>query len=195
MEPVTNPDAPLAHVALGDVVVLPDGRAMTTRCRVSLPLPVGSMAGFIIAGEMEVLLSTPARADAPVLVYVPIDELPFDPAQCRTAAEGAASYWAPHLPALRGAMGEILWRVVEVRGQVDPVVIVYRGPETIVFIRASYAWSSDLRVLYMRRDTANDVDVDRHAATVAEPASDPLVVPDHEPSLFEAFTRVARQPA
>jgi hypothetical protein len=77
------------------------------------------------------------------------------------------NYWAPHLPALSGAMGELLYRVVAIRGSVDPIVIVYRGPEVIVFIRAAYANQDDLKVLYMRRDVDNDVELDRHVGLVA----------------------------
>jgi hypothetical protein len=178
---------PLSHVELGDVIVLPDGRAMTARAKVNLPAPVGSMAGFVIAGELEVLLSVPVREESPVLVYVPIDYLPESAARARTAYEGAMSYWAPHLPALSGAMGELLYRVVAIRGSVDPIVIVYRGPEVIVFIRASYAHSDDLRILYMRRDVDNDVELDRHAGTVISPDREfhpdeigvPIRVPQH----------------
>lgn len=166
-------DHPLQAVELGDVVVLPDGRAMTVRGRVGLPTPVGSMSGFLIGGELEVLLSLPTLIESPIAVYVPIDYLPESAAKARTVYEGAMRYWAPHLPALTGAMGELLYRVVAVRGSVDPIVIVYRGPEVIVFIRASYADGRDLRVLYMRRDVDNAVDLDRHAASVHVPGGGP----------------------
>lgn len=177
---------PLADVALGDIVVLPDGRALTVRSRVTLPAPVGSMAGFVICGEMEILLSTPSSTGGPVNVYVPINYLPESAARARTVCEGAANYWAPHLPAMSGAMGEILYRVVEVRGSIDPIVIVYRGQEVIVFIRATYARSSDLNVLSMSRDAGNDVDVTRHAGVVT-PAAVPAQVPVPSPDLYETF--------
>lgn len=180
--------APLAHVELGDIVVLPDGRAMTVRARVTLPSPEGSMAGFLICGEMEILLSTPSFTSGPVNVYVPIDYLPESAAKARTVCEGAASYWAPHLPAMSGAMGEILYRVVEVRGSIDPIVIVYRGPEVIVFIRATYARSCDLQVLAMSRHTGPETDVTRHAGVV-DPVVIPVQVPVLEPNLYEHFVR------
>lgn len=160
---------PLAHVELGDVIVLPDGRAMTARAKVSFPNPVGSMSGFIIGGELETLISIPSNIESPVLLYVPINYLPESAAKARTVYEGAMRYWAPHLPALTGAMGELLYRVVAIRGSVDPIVIVYRGPEIIVFIRASHAHIEDLRILYMSRDAENDIEMDRHAAVVVQP--------------------------
>lgn len=160
---------PLAHVELGDVIVLPDGRAMTARAKVSLPNPVGSMSGFIIGGELETLISIPSNIESPVLLYVPINYLPESAAKARTVYEGAMRYWAPHLPALTGAMGELLYRVVAIRGSVDPIVIVYRGPEIVVFIRASHTHLDDLRILYMSREAENDIEMDRHAAVVVQP--------------------------
>lgn len=179
---------PLAHVSLGDIIILPDGRGLTARSRVALPTPVHSMAGFIICGEMEVLLSTPSTSNGPVNVYVPIDYLPVEQAQCRVVAEGAARYWAPHLPALSGAMGEVFYRVLEVRGSVDPIVVVYRGQELIVFIRATFAWGDDIRVMYMDRSDANDVDVVRHSAVVDDPSLVPDLVPADERTLYHQFT-------
>jgi hypothetical protein len=182
-------EAPLADLALGDIVVLPDGRAMTVRSRVDLPSVVGSMSSFVIAGELEVLLSAPARNDSPILVYVPIDYLPETARNAVVAYEGVTNYWAPHLPGVSGAMGELLFRVVSLRGAIDPIVIVYRGPEVIVFIRATYADSKEFKVLYMRRDVDTDMTLDRHAGVVS-PATIP--VPDIIPE--RTATRTAARP-
>jgi hypothetical protein len=186
----STPNLPLASIELGDIVVLPDGRAMTARSRVTLPRPVGSMAGFVIAGELEVLLSSPASVSEPVGVYTPINYLPAAAQFCRTAVEGAARYWAPHLPALGGAMGEIIYRVIEIRGQVDPAVIVYRGEELTVFIKATIAQPGDLQVMYMPRSDANEVAVTRHSGTV-EPAFDP-VAPMQRPAVAPQSVPVRR---
>jgi hypothetical protein len=181
-------DMPLAHIELGDVVVLPDGRAMTARAKVSLPEPVGSMAGFVIGGELEALLSVPSRSESPVLIYVPIDYLPEAANRARTVYEGAMRYWAPHLPALSGAMGELLYRVVALRGSVDPIVIVYRGPEIVVFIRASQAAAGDLQVLYMQRGVDNDIAMDRHAAFTS-PIEREAQVEIFEPARVDRYVR------
>jgi hypothetical protein len=168
---------PLGALALGDVLVLPDGRAMTIRAQVDLPFPAGSMAAFTILGEMDALLSTPASANQPLVVYVPIDYLPEAAANARVVAEGATNYWAPHLPALQGAMGEVLYRVVLVRGSVDPIVIVYRGPEVIVFIRAALADPATLGVLRMERADTSAIEVARHAARVTTQPAVPAAQP------------------
>jgi len=177
---------PLIDLALGDVVRLPDGRAMTLRSQVTLPLPAGSMAAFLILGEMDALLSLPSVSNQPVLVYVPIDYLPETAANSRTVYEGATNYWAPHLPALQGAMGEILYRVLLVRGSVDPIVIVYRGPEVIVFIRAALTNYQELGILKMRREDTSHVEVSRHASVVTSPALAPTPSPTPVPEPLRA---------
>ena len=165
---------PLARIELGDIISLPDGRGLTARSRVTLPQPVGSMVGFVIAGELEVLLSSPTSAAEPIGVYTPINHLPAAARHCRTVVEGTARYWAPHLPALGGAMGEIVYHVVEVRGQIDPAVLVWRGEELTVFIKATIAQPEDLRVMYMPRSNDNEVAVERHSGTLV-PSADPMV--------------------
>lgn len=174
----------LAQVALGDVVILPDGREKTIRAREVLNVPIQTMAGFVIAGELDVLLSTPTTDGSPVLVYVPLTELPADTRSARAVQEGVISYWAPHLPAVSGAMGELKYKIVEVSGWIDPIVMVWRGRECVVFVRATWAWPADLRILYMRRDPSNQVAVTRHAGVVADPAGapEPVAVPERRPA-------------
>jgi hypothetical protein len=175
------------EIQLGDIVVLPDGRGLTTRAKVELPGSVGSMAGFVIAGEMEVLLSNPPSSASPVNVYVPINYFPFDQATCREAYRGVTRYWAPHLPALGGAMSEIRYRVVEVPGSVDPVVLVYRGQELIVFIRSSMAWSKDVNILHMDRPQNNEAHITRYSSTVDQPAPVPMPTPVEVPEREYAY--------
>jgi hypothetical protein len=186
---------PLADIALGDIVTLPDGRSLTARARVSLPNPCGTMSGFIVAGELDVLLSLPPSVHAPINVYVPTPQLPVPESRCRTVWKGATRYWAPHAPAVGGAMGELLYRVLEVRGQVDPIVLIYRGSEMIVFIKASFAYPQDLKVLTMDRGVDNETPVTRYAAVVREDATPhvnpaPARQPTHAPA-----TKPARVPA
>jgi hypothetical protein len=165
----------LATLSLGDVVTLPDGRPLTIRACVPLEAPVRSMGGFALAGELSALLSVAPTPGSPVLVYLPGRLHPG--ARTRAEREGAARYWAPHLPGTTGAMGELLWRVVTVEGHVDPAVIVFRGSEVIPFLRTGEAHPGDLHIMRLRRDAGVDVDVDRTAAVVVPygspvPASD-----------------------
>lgn len=177
-------DRPLADLALGDVVTLPDGRALTVRSIVQLAFPVGTMSSFLLLGELEMLLSVSPSAADPLGVYRPVEHFPVPAAHVRAAAEGAARYWAPHLPAVAGAMGEVRYRVLEVRGSLDPIVLVYRGPETVPFVRTGHLDGTTIRVLRMGRSDAAEHSVDRHAATVRQA---PHLVPVTE-RVFETLT-------
>jgi len=193
MTPTTTDLIPLAGVALGDIVTLPDGRKLTARARVSLPSPCGSMTGFIIAGELDVLLSLPPSVYQPIGVYVHTPKLPVPESRCRTVWKGAARYWAPHAPAVGGAMGELLYRVLEVRGQVDPIVLIYRGAEMIIFIKSSYAYPQDLDVMAMDRGVDNELPVMRFAAVVREDST-PHTLPT-APPVYQPVGAPVREPA
>lgn len=169
-------------LALGDIVTLDDGRTMSVRSKVEIAIPVGAMAGFVLLGELEMLLSIPALSGAPLAIYLPIERFPVPADHSRSAAEGAARYWAPHLPALGQAMGEIYYRVIEIRGTADPAVIIYRGPEAVVFVRTGYTFTDALDVLALPRDAANEhVPVERHVAEVD-------VVPSYVPAPEEIYS-------
>jgi hypothetical protein len=175
---------PLASVALGDIISLPGGGDSTVRGRVSWTLPAGTMTGFLVMGELENLLSLPSDSREQFLLYRASDQLPAELAHARVAYEGAFSYWSPHLPALQGAMGELLYRVFLIRGSVDPVVGVYRGSyedsERIFFIRSSGLDSEDLLVRHMRRDVDNKIALTRHSAIVRVPVATPVPVRERE---------------
>jgi hypothetical protein len=169
-----RPSHPLAFVALGDLVALPDGRRLSVRSRVQLPSPEGSMSAFLLCGELEVLLSLPPQERSPVGVYVPIPYLPAEAEDAKVVFEGVTSYWAPHLPSVAGAMGELAWRVLRLRNKLDPMVAVYRGRELVVFVKASEASLEDLSVWFMPRTGDNDAAVVRHSALIGAPAAAPV---------------------
>jgi hypothetical protein len=155
---------PLVDAELGDLVTLPDGSAHSVRARARLTTPIRGLGGFLVLGECQIVLTTPTVTGGPISVYLP-GRLP-ETAAVTQIAEGAVRYWAPHLPAISGAMGELLWRLLGVAGLSDPVVVLYRNDEAIPFIRTSFAWPGDLSVTYLDRSDRNDVAVDRHAAAV-----------------------------
>jgi hypothetical protein len=172
MTDAEHPLHPLAYVALGDLVALPDGRRLSVRSRVSLPVPEGTMAGFLLCGELEALLSLPPRLDAPAGVYIPIPYLPDYAQDAKVVFEGVTSYWAPHLPSASGAMGELSWRVLRIRNRFDPLVAVYRGNELVVFVKASEAAMQDLSVWFMPR-SSDETAVQRHSALIGQPVQAP----------------------
>jgi hypothetical protein len=164
----------LRTIALGDVITLPDGDSLIASARVELKVPLGSMSGFIVAGELEVLLSLPATDGQSLLIYSRHPRIPEN--THRVLAEGLMNYWAPHLPPLQGAMGEIRYRLVAVRGSIHPVVIIYRGSEVAVFIHSGHVGAGDLEVLTMHRGDTADIDIVRTKARVV--ARVPVSVPE-----------------
>jgi hypothetical protein len=83
-------------------------------------------------------------------------------------------------------MGELYYRVLEVRGQVDPIVLIYRGNEMIVFIKASFAYPQDLSVQLMDRGVDNETAVQRYAAVVREDATPLIPAPVRQPQRVPA---------
>jgi hypothetical protein len=184
----------LLSLELGDIVTLPDGRQLTVRAlERTLRTPVGSMHGFVLGGEVgpqATLLSIPAGPDAPVVLYTPLEHIPASARDARPVVEGVVSYWAPHLPNLSGAMGELGFKVCAIRGQIDPMVLMWRGHERVVFVRSAVASLSQLGFLCMSRDpSATEIDQARHAARVV-PAGIGIGVPDteHAGGLYHQFT-------
>lgn len=156
---------PLETLHLGDLVQLPDGRQATARSRVKLPMPLGSMAGFVICGELEMLLSVPPTETGSVLAYSPLDYLPSSARTARAVFSGACSYWAPHLAAQRLGMGELLYKVLEVPGSVNPVVICWRSREAVIFVSGESV-AGGVKVLYMPRDQEDLSQVDWRSSKV-----------------------------
>lgn len=170
----------LAHVALGDLLTLPDGTTYTVRSRVNLTEPVRALSGFLVAGECQAVLTASAVVGEPFGVHLP-GKVPPD-ATVHMVVEGAASYWAPHLPSLTGAMGELLWRVVFVSGYPDPVVVIYRGHEVIPFIRVATVDPQDVELSTLPRSQANDIEVERHAGHVV-----PTAMPVQPERIYETI--------
>lgn len=170
--------SPLASVHLGDVITLGDRPPLTVRSRVLLPSPVGQMAGFVVAGELEVVVSFAAIDGAPFVVYQRVGRRPPSGIRARAAFSGATNYWAPHLPAARSAMGEILWRVADVAGSLDPIVVLWRSGEPAVFLRDGELAADQLGVKWMPRDRPDDRQFVRESSRV----SAPVFTPEHIPA-------------
>lgn len=159
--------ADLDTVQLGDVVRFPDGRSLTTRARAQLPGPAGSMSGFVVCGELAAMLAVPATAEDPVLLYVPVRTAPETIKSARQMYAGACRYWAPHLPGLATAMGELGWRIAMVAGSVDPVVVTFRSDEPTVWMKASLLRREDLAFLPLARvDESRQPTVERSTGWV-----------------------------
>jgi hypothetical protein len=172
---------PLEKVNLGDIVSVGDGRRLTVRARAVLPDVVGLMAGFVLCGELEALLSVPPSPTAPVGMYAPLNYVPAPLARATPVYAGAVSYWAPHLHADGGAMGELTFRVAEVPGILEPLVIVWRGKESVVFCHYGDTNTAALDILAMPAPSG-EVDIkSRRSDVVSAPHTNPGV-PEHAPA-------------
>lgn len=171
--------ASLQGLALGDIVTLPPAQSLSVRVSVALPENELALAGFIAVGELEMLLASSHDPRADIMVFQPVDYLPPQAQSARILAEGAAAYWAPHLPSHAGGMGEVYYRLLLPRGSVTPMVLMYRGPELVVFVHVGAESPSTVQVLRMPRGTADEATVARVAAVV-EPL--PVPLPAHVPT-------------
>lgn len=153
--PQSSPFAP-GNLALGDIVSFPPDVQHTVRAVVRFPVPYGSVSGFVLLGEFEAAMSIPALQSVPAEVSTPRDRSALEGRHVMTVQEGVTRYWPPHVPAVAGAMGEVKFRVVAVRGQEQPVLICFRGPEPVVFARLHSVWMNDVRVASMGLGPAFD---------------------------------------
>ena len=167
----------LENAALGDLIQLPNGKTYTLRAHISLPIPVSGIQTFQLLGELELALALPTTIKNPALIYIASSHLPVDPSRCRVVVEGTTRYWAPHLPANGGAMGEISYRVLEAQGIIDPILVVYRSKEMIVFVRSSQIWTKDIKHIQMEKPLSDADPVKRHSGKVKKPAWVPEKIP------------------
>jgi hypothetical protein len=175
----------LVDVNLGDVITVGVSGSLSVRAVVrALPQPVGTMAGFVVAGEIGpqcVLLGVPVQERDPVNVYTPLDHVPESARSAVSVVQGVIAYWAPHLPNTPGTMGELGYKVCKVRGSVDPMVLIWRGRERVVFWRTGALPMSDLLLASMPRTTGAQTPGQRYAALVGAGAVDPYPAPVLEP--------------
>jgi hypothetical protein len=137
--------ADIFSLELGDLLKLPDGRSYTIRSVIRLELNQGLCSGFLLLGEFEAVLTIPATTSAPTQLLSPQNPAILKNVQLRTIAEGVSRFWAPQIPAVAGAMSEMPFRVLAVRGQEHPVLVCFRGPESVVFGRQATLWPSNIQ--------------------------------------------------
>lgn len=167
--------APLASLALGDLITLPDGSSHSVRAHASWSVPIKDILGFVLLGEMRLILDIPASGRA-VDVYIPADRTPDDPAHLTSQAQGLVRYWAPHLPPVSGAMSELSYRLLTTPIRIDPVFVLYRQGEAVIFVKSGQIPFHSLRT--DRLDLRNaEAQAPRYSASLT-PA--PVTVPVSE---------------
>jgi len=197
MKPIitTTPFTRLDQLALGDIITLPDGKALTVRAAApQLAHTVGQMAGFILCGEVGpscVLLSLPAELSGPVLLYRPLDRVPNTARSAVEVIVGVLDYWAPHLPGQLHALGQLGFKVCIVRGQVNPMVVFWRGRELVVFVESGVCSADQIKTESLKRDARRtSAPVTRVSSVVvgADQSTDASLA-ENSLGLYEKFTR------
>lgn len=163
--------ATLKNLQLGDIVSLPTIPAISVRAlEAQLACIVGTMSGFVLLGEIGpdcYLLSITSDDHGQVDIYTPLDHIPVRYQHAEARCQGVVSYWAPHLPNISGAQGELGYKVARIRGAIDPMVIVWRGNERVVFLRTSTMPYTALQVTELPRNSEQtEKDVSRYASYV-----------------------------
>lgn len=167
----------LEALHLGDIITLPDGRSFSLRMSARLPDNTLGLSSLIILGDLELLLA-PSLTGSQVQMLLPVESLPPTAATAKPLCDGAASFWAPHLPAVGGAMGEILYRLLLLRAAFAPMVVLDRGGDHVFFLRIGDLDRSTLRCTRMPVSTMSDTPVARFSAVV-DPVPTKILQPEH----------------
>jgi hypothetical protein len=155
-----------ADTHLGDIVSFRHGRDLLVRSLVAFPTPAVGLVGFAVLGECEVVVAFPTSAAEPFQLYIPAARPPAMPARETRVVDGVTRYWAPHLPAVAGAMGELSYAVLTSREHTDPFVRLARSAEEITFVKVATLWPFEVGVSVMRRGDGSEVAVERHSGSV-----------------------------
>lgn len=158
--------------SLGDIVTIPPRGPLTVRAKYQRP--DSPTSGFLVLGECEAVV---LREGDSVWVHLPVGDFPESVKFGRSIAEGACSFWAPHLPAQTQALGQMVWRMVRPRSSVTPALIVWRGPARTVFMPIHTVDRSRISALRMPvNDAARSGIVRRFSAEVL-PVGSPAAAP------------------
>lgn len=160
--------------SLGDILTLPDGRSFSVRMFAVLPENDLRIDSLCLLGDLEIVLA-PSSLGHNASVLLPVETLPPGAATARPLCDGAAAFWAPHLPAIGGAMGEVLFRLLLLRTAFAPLVVIDRGGDHVFFLKVGEVALSDVQATRMPRSAFDDIQVSRFAAVV-DPA--PVVEPE-----------------
>lgn len=150
---------------------------------VALPENDLHVASLCLLGDLELLLA-PSATDGTASLLLPVETLPPGAATARPLCDGAAAFWAPHLPAIGGAMGEVLFRLLLLRNAFAPLVVIDRGGDHVFFMKVGELDVRSLTSTRMPRSQLDTVQVSRFAAVV-----------DPAPSLLPEQTKPLPRPA
>jgi hypothetical protein len=175
----------LPHLRLGDILTFSDGRSFSLRMLAELPDNPLDVSPLMALGDLEMLL-LPTRDQDIVHMLLPVETLPPAAASAKQLCDGAAAFWAPHLPAVGGAMGEVLFRVLLLRSVFAPLVVLDRGGDNIFFLKVGEAPMSSIALTALPASALSATPVSRFSAVV-----DPNRVPVLDPKKARPLPQTA----
>jgi hypothetical protein len=171
---------------LGDMVHLPGEGPLAVRMLAAYDEDQKQQRLFCVLGDGERILFGAGRGD--VIAYVPIDQLPPRLASGKVIAEGRAGYLAAHVPNSSDALDVMPWRVLRLSGHLHPILMLYRGPQLLVFLPVGAVDIAELKTVHLPR-SSNGASARRVSALVDLPAApvEPRITRHKRRSLLGAF--------
>lgn len=124
--------------------------------------------GLCVLGDMNaVLLCRKDDTDA-ILMLVPVQNIPKGAQTAHLLASGLVSFWAPHLPAIGGALSTSKYELMQFEDTRNLFVTIVRGNETIFFDNAVNISASTFSIGHQALSPLNKTRVVRYAATIDE---------------------------
>lgn len=170
--------AQLRQLNLGDIVTFPDGRDFSLRMIADIPDNPLRISRLLALGDLELVLAA-GDAASEVQVLLPVETLPPGASSAKVLCDGAAAFWAPHLPAIGGAMGEITFRLLMLRSAFAPLAVLNRSGDHIFYLRMGTLELSRIKVTHLPVSALSSAPVARFAAVV-DPI--PVTVPTTAPA-------------
>jgi len=156
-----------SNLRLGDLVETPSGDLETVRAVASVGYNIADVEGLCILGSMNAVLL--CRQDEENLVMlVPVQNIPQGAQTAQRMASGLVSFWAPHMPAIGGALCTAKYEIMMLMDTRDLFVMVTRGKETIFFNNHVDLPASAFSVGHQKLSHMNKDKVSRYAAVVSD---------------------------
>lgn len=155
----------LQKANLGDIVVFADQVKVTVRAVICLPYVCKDFSHLLLLGDLDIMLAVP-RSNQAVLIFHPHEKLSMN--TLHLDSKGATAFWAPHLPAEPGAMGELEWSSFT-DGAGRLVLKTQRGNEILTWTVSNWIAQESLELVAMAAPLGQSATLPRRAVHVLPP--------------------------
>ena len=165
---INAPTHLFSNLMLGDIVETYSGALETVRAVASVAYNIADIDGLCILGDMNAALLCRKDDTTTVIMLVPVQNIPKGAQTAHYLASGLVSFWAPHLPAIGGALSTSKYELMLFEDTQNLFVRVVRGNETIFFDNAASVQASTFSIGHQKLSPLNKTKVTRYAATIDE---------------------------